>query len=124
MTREELDALYVASKRIDAIGEMLERADKGQEFKIMVGQLTIGYEFVQKEPFWETIYEGLVKERRMLEGRIDSASSSVWKENSCDNCKFVIRGGEDENDECDGSHPVELAAGDFCCNRWEKCDEV
>ena len=41
---------------------------------------------------------------------------------SCENCKFIIRIGEHENDGCNGSHPIEIASADFCCNRWEQAD--
>jgi len=49
---------------------------------------------------------------------------------SCENCKFIVRNGEHENDGCNGSHPIELTSADFyksramlvCCNRWEHSD--
>lgn len=45
-----------------------------------------------------------------------------FKNQTCDKCKFEIENGEFENNGCNGSHPIELTACDFGCNRWEKRD--
>ncbi len=41
----------------------------------------------------------------------------------CPSCRWFQQMGEDENDLCNNtsgsSHPIQFAAADFGCNRWE-----
>ena len=61
---------------------------------------------------------GKTELHRDIDRVIDTVNSR-----SCSNCTYRMPMGEHENDLCTGSHPIQFAADDFCCNRWEQIDD-
>jgi len=123
MKVEDVDKAYSLMSKILTVEEMLHRTDK--KVRIFLGEYSIPVVFENDSAEANSVVEMIRAFANNGRKEIENIGKEKILESSesCDTCKFVIRNGEDENDGCSGSHPVEIAAGDFLCNRWEKCDE-
>lgn len=121
MTREDVEKVKDAANNIDRASEILSRAGKN-DFSIYIGEYSIPLNIKVEISLYEDVYD-VVREYLSINSNIIKNMNSTGmadSEHSCDDCRYRIPMGIEENDRCSGSHPVEFAAGDFLCNRWEK----
>jgi len=120
MTAKEIIELSNSARELNDIVEFQKRKTDG--VSIYIDSFSIPVSIGKDSPLFNAIMDVVEEKRKLLEKEISSVEKKSLK-NSCANCKFMIPGGEFKNDLCDGSHPVEFAADDFLCNRWEERDE-
>ena len=120
MTKEELKQARSANAKAEMASEIIERA-QDTCFKVSVGIYLNSLEIEAGTQFHSDILSVIERYRKANENIVANIGSDIKdSKHSCEDCRYRIPMGANDNDRCSGSHPVEFAAADFLCNRWEQ----